>query len=340
MTKVLGSKSFSIMEFVDSIEFDVHLSTERDWSPVQVAVPVVVGVGVIVLAIGGFLYYRHNRSRTRPPRRVPYEQANLQPPRRFFGVLPAVKTVKPREVDNKWEIDDGVEGIEPPTSPSPLRAGTPSHLTQTHSRTTSESPLLPRANSHPNFKVTSKSKSSRGPSSATSSSSGSRLASIANKFGSLTSNQQPRYTTGVQKAPEFKRVHVVPKSPSQQFKIDEIEPISPDAPTPLVVLHRVPPKSTALPSVLDIREDEDEHGNIRPRGDAERGLLTARGIQALQARNQTQESMSDVVFNNPGPAPISDFSLGTSDLVTPSSTRIRGRPFPSPPVPVLSPVRH
>lgn len=315
---------------------------EREWDPVQILVPVIVGVGVIALAALGFLWYHRHRRQQATPRRVPWEQANLRP-RRRFGILPDRRTVRTVEPGRQWEIDDGTPGIEPPPTPSPppgpsSRAGTPSHLTQTHSRTTSESPLLPRANSHPNFKVVSKPKSSRGPSSATSSTSSSRFASITNRLKPLASNQHHKYTTGVPTAPDFKRGNVVPKSPHQQFDIDEAN--SPDRATPLVTLPKSTAKpTTALPSVLDIRGEEDENGNIILPDDAHRGLLTERGIQQLQARNQTQESMSDVVFALPAPPPVSDFSLGTSDLMTPSSTQIRGRPFPSPPAATLPPVR-
>lgn len=130
------------------------------------------------------------------------------------------------------------------------------------------------------------------------------LASIADRF-----SLGKYYQNGTTKGSDYERVRVRPQHADPGFKIDDPRPTPPtQEPTPERALPSIPEppapdRTTSIPSVLDIR---------RP--------STAQGIPS-----SLRHDSNDTHFTPPT-APHSDFSLGTTDLLTPTSPSSSFRP--------------
>lgn len=201
--------------------------------------------------------------------------------------------VQPKErKESAWEIDgnDGAQPVYPEHvegrgSPTSFRTGleghqrAESHMTG-HSRTESTTSLL-----------TSGSKQS----------SQSFLSNIAGKFSALSLSKA--YQSGTSKGPDYRRVHVQPGNADQRFKIDGID-------TPAKNTHftfpPAPEREGSLPSVLDIRRPTTAEGSHR--------RAYSREDSFPPPRRFTGDEVTDIMGG-----PASDFSLGTTDLITPVS---------------------
>lgn len=230
--------------------------------------------------------------------------------------------------DPQWEIDDSNnnglgdnEEFSPPLSlsqggRSESRQRLREDATSMHSRTTSVTSLLPGFSS-----------------SASSSSSGrSRglFGALASKFGALSLSKN--YQSGTTKGPDYKRVQVLSSNPDRRFKIDSTGPLSPlpaeasegesglaraavsetvaaVQPQPQPQSQRTPPRrDSTLPSVLDIRRPSTVGGTRA----GTRDTMLGPGLSDLYDPSESNEMM----FASPVVAQ-SDYSLMTSDLVTP-----------------------
>ncbi|KAH9949068.1 hypothetical protein B0H21DRAFT_166954 [Amylocystis lapponica] len=167
---------------------------DTQWSLVQVVTPIVVGLTVALLALALFLWYRRRR---RPRDPVPHRRwvdAQLHAPRRFFGLLPSTRSVRPapRRPSN-WSIDDDEGGTYlhahagPSSATASLRSMDSAH---SHTRTGSSASLLPRV-----------------------------TFALAPLLGVLS-----RSKDGMRKSPEYKAATVRAKRPDTRFKIDESQP--------------------------------------------------------------------------------------------------------------------
>lgn len=141
------------------------------------------------------------------------------------------------------------------------------------------------------------------------------LASIADRF-----SLGKYYQNGTTKGSDYERVRVRPQHADPGFKIDDPRPTPPtQEPTPERALPSIPEppapdRTTSIPSVLDIR---------RP--------STAQGIPSSLRHDSNDTHVT------PQTAPHSDFSLGTTDLLTPTSPSSSFRPnVPHPGSPLLA----
>lgn len=282
----------------------------KGWSPIQIALPVIVGVVVLTIAGVLFYFYRRRKNAGTPNpkhrRKKAWQNANLQGPRRFFGLIPDVLTVRPRKTrDAQWEIDDNVRGLPDDISPSsqaPLtngqhgRAPSRQDTASMHSRATSVTSLL----STPSY-----------------TSSGSRsqgfFSSIAHKFSSMSLSK--KYQSGTTKGPDYKRVQVLSSNPDRRFRLDGlVDAMSPATPThpqgePWTRMAPTPPplqRDSTLPSVLDIRGV----GAGSPPSTAARRTATTLPSDLFDLESSAGFPASPMVAE-------SDYSLMTSDLLTP-----------------------
>ena len=298
-------------------------TTKKGWSPIQIVLPILTAI--IALFAAGVVFLCWRRAKTRPHRRRYWEDANLQGPRRFFGLFPDVLRVRKQTADTHWEIDDPRhaerdEAFSPPEDESSLRGastrgvydsrGTPEELG--HSRTTSLSSLLPTT--------------SRTPSSNTNMS-GSVFSNFLSIFSwSSSSGGKAKYKKGVAKAPEYKRVNVVIDRANERFKIDG----EPDSAGGLRGngggahigngngnrgSHAS--RATTLPSVLDIRLGPRADGSPDiPIGGEGAGKTKGFGRSPVMY-GTVEEDYESAAFSRP---PRSDFTLTTNDLMTPTGT--------------------
>ncbi|PSS05429.1 hypothetical protein PHLCEN_2v3853 [Hermanssonia centrifuga] len=284
----------------------VPITEAHGWSAIQIATPIIVGVGIITLAIAAFLIYRHrkyNHSSGGKRRQKPWESAHLHGPRRFFGLLPDRFTVRSRPTkEPQWEIDEqALQDTD--LEPSPSSQGAASNnqsrpdMHSMHLRTTSTTSLISNM-SH-----------------GTANRSRSIFSALTSKFNVFS----PRdYSSGTTKGPDYKRVQVRSEHPDRRFKIDGGEltpresafsfPPPPPSPPP-------PERRDTLPSVLDIRRPSTAGGS-RAGGQARNGSLPT----------TYYDDRTDLTSPI---APKSDYSLRTTDLQTPTSLSgsVPGAPF-------------
>lgn len=259
-------------------QFDLSsaLKKARGWSPIQIATPIIVGVGVALIAAILFFLYRRRRGGStvgRRPRKKAWESAHLHAPRRFFGLIPERFTVRSRtRREPQWEID---ENVVLDAELGRVHVGSPRSK---HSRITSTTSLLSAGESQGSGRRRS------------------FFDALAAKFSGMS--LQKKYQSGTTKGPDYKRVHVVSRDIDARFALDggELTPVAADAPPPQ---RGTPERQSTLPSVLDIRAPSLADSRTRPR--REDTLQTEDSLDAPRT-----------VFQ-------SDYSLGTTDLLTPVS---------------------
>ncbi|GJE90047.1 hypothetical protein PsYK624_061700 [Phanerochaete sordida] len=257
-------------------QFDLAsaLQKARGWSPIQIAVPIIVGLGVALLAAILFYFYRRRRQGTsvgRQRKDPAWQEAHLHAPRRFFGLVPERFTVRSRTSrEPQWEIDDNAVLDE---ELGRVRSSSPKSR---HSRMESTTSLLSSAGSRRSARPRS------------------FFDTLASKISGLSLHK--KYQSGTTKGPDYKRVHVVPRPADPRFALDGGDPPTPAAPGPPTFEDALERQST-LPSVLDIRA---------PSGAGSR--TGARRGDSLG----TDDGAPRTVFQ-------SEYSLGTTDLVTPVS---------------------
>jgi hypothetical protein len=249
--------------------------TASSWSPIQIALPIIVGVAVTLIAsIFFFFYLRRHRGASGTQRRTqkPWQSAHLRGPRRFFGLIPDRLTVRSREVREPQWVIDGNEAFD--LDEEVGRRPRPDSRASAHSRGTSTTSLLTKKSSQPSSRSTP-------------------FSNLASKLRSMF----VRYPSGTTKGPDYKRVHIVSGSVDARFKIDGT-----DVPTPVArpdshfPRHQSPPRESTVPSIIDIGPPSAENSN-----------------HARSARNNSLQTA-----DYPPPTAIhSDFSLGTTDLMTP-----------------------
>lgn len=254
-----------------------------------------------------FLYRRSKRTgsvlggRRNNPK--PWRSAHLHGPRRFFGLLPDRSEVQHKtRKESAWEIDgnDTAQALYPdfgdggsPTSFHTAQDSQPhiSSHNSGHSRTESTASLLTNTTQESQ-------RSSR-----------SFFTALAGKFSALSLNKT--YQSGTAKGPDYRRVHVVPGSADQRFKIDGSE-------TPATNTHftfpPAPEREESLPSVLDIRHPSTAGGSRRSWRARDESFPPP-----TRFTGDDEAARTDFMDG-----PVSDFSLGTSDLVTPISPASTG----------------
>lgn len=239
-----------------------------------------------------------------------------------------------------WEIDNPARNAESAYSP-PAESTTyhnrPDDLS--HSRTTSLSSLLPM--------------SSRTPSSSDTNTSSSAFADFLSRLTfTSTGTAKAKYKTGVAKAPEYKRVNVVPDKPSPQFNIDGSDATPGRNGSFLSRMFSSPrraggqgqgkrqsqsSRATTLPSVLDIRMPSRAPSDLATtssEGAAGRGGVRGNYGRVPVVYGAVEQDYDSMEFSHP---PRSDFTLTTNDLMTPTDTSFTGGSRPlRPPSPSIS----
>lgn len=268
----------------------------RTWSPIQIALPIIVGLIVALAALLLFLWYRRRHQGAFTGRRrsqKPWQSANLHAPRRFFGLVPQRFTVRSRGSPGpQWEIDENVVLGE---DDDPAKAGDsrPGSRTSAHSHPHSHS----RGASTASLLTTGSARSSQ-PRSI--------LDVLASKLSSVSLAK--RYQNGAAKGPDYKRVRVASAGAGQPFNIDQ------DMATPVAHTFDAPApprprqdsvESAGLPSVLDIRAP-----SRAPSAAGSRALRD----DSLPLSEAPTDLLPPSVFRS-----RSEFSLGTTDLMTPTS---------------------
>jgi len=294
--------------------FDLNAALETSkggsgWSGIQIAAPIIAGVGVAIVAVVLFLWYRHRKrtgggslfSRSRSQKA--WQDANLQGPRRFFGLLPDRSTVRSRtRRDTGWAIDDNTNVMPANGGDSP----TYNMNFESHSRVESRASGHSRTESRTSL-ITSSSRQ-------TSQSFLSQLASRISNF-----SKSKAYKSGATKAKDYERIRVVPGNPDGRFRVD-----GSDVPTPKNDQFMFPiplsARQESLPSVLDIRRPSTTYSRQATRDDSFPAPLTERYDTRPPARmyteDDTEEARTDSLDRH---VPRSEFSLGTTDLMTPTS---------------------
>ncbi|KIP06120.1 hypothetical protein PHLGIDRAFT_470504 [Phlebiopsis gigantea 11061_1 CR5-6] len=274
--------------------FDVTAAVQqaKGWSAIQIALPIIVGVVVALIAGILFLWYRARqrggfKDRRRSPKR--WESANLHGPRRFFGLIPQRVTVKEGSSrEPRWEID-GQTGanavLDYDDEPPKMDDGRNSRASG-HSRTTSSSALI------------------QSNASLHSSQSKSLFNTIASKISTMSLGR--KYQNGATKGSDYKRVQVVPRNPTDRFKIDGELPTPNryDEP-PLPYREEPAERQSSLPSVLDIRAPSAAAGSHHA------------WTNQYDSTPFTDDGRTDLA---PPTVMHSDFSLATTDLMTPISS--------------------
>ena len=193
-----------------------------------------------------------------------WRDAQLQGPRRFFGLIPDVWTVRSRRTkDPQWEIDggmaggavDGVDGLgvngeggdTPPMSGSSGSGSAPSSNAGSgsgsrsggHTRDTTRTtePTHPRASSSMSRHSHATSITSLLPSLSLSPSSGGLFTALKHKFSFLSLKKDYDYEIGTSKGKDYRKVHVRTASPVDRnaFKIDGGTPVRLEPPTGVLV---------------------------------------------------------------------------------------------------------
>ena len=314
-------------------------SKDSNWGTVQIIVPIVVGVSVALIALLFFLWYRHrtrkNGSRyakNSQNRGLAWQSPNLHGHRRIFGLFPDRPTVRPRgRRDSNWSIDEvpqtmheSIELSNPPGYNERNYAG--------HSRSESATSLL----SSPSRKSNT-----------------SWFSAITNFLPSGKA-----YQSGTAKGPGYSRVRVV-HSPNPSGIDLEGEPYDPpeiiasppsvhsandkvaspgSAPVPVVPPTQDPTPSRqqrqdSLPSFVDIRRQSTDLDSRHATRDST--LPTPPSLTVMHkvkhtARVDSRDS-NVLIMNGEGTSlgmpPTSEFSLGTSDLTTPTTTDSPSLPF-------------
>jgi hypothetical protein len=267
------------------------------WTATQIAVPIVTGLGVAI-----FLWYRkrkqdeqsrYSHSRSSSGIKQPWRDANLRGRRRFLGLFPVRYKVQPRPRSDRgdsWSIDDPTSTVE---FAYPDSSRTPSRMTDvsidlgpragpTHSRDGSES----------RTSLISSTPSQRSKQ------------TIFSAFVSRISGAKA-YQSGTTKGSDYRRVNVVPLAPYQSFRIDGSDGhTSTDSRgyTNGVVVPETPPshRQNSFPSVLDIRRET-------PIVDSRHATQTTEPLQTPPSAWGTRNHQWN-----------SEYSLGSSDYVTPS----------------------
>lgn len=210
----------------------------------------------------------------------PWQSANLHGPRRFFGLFADRSQVQPKtRKETAWEIDGNDTAQGLYSEVGGDRGSTTSFHTAQ-----SHQPIASHMTGHSRTESTTSliTNGSR-------QSSRSFLGALASKFSSKA------YQSGTAKGPGYRRIQVVSANANQQFKIDG---------SPARINHftfpPAPERDDSLSSVLDIRRPSTSH---RP------------------SNTGSQEDSFPPLrrFTGDAEGPASDFSLATSDLVTPIS---------------------
>lgn len=277
-------------------------ATQTKWTTLQIVLPIVSATAALLLAALAFWCWR--RSKTRPKRRPYWQDANLQGPRRFFGLFADVSTVRKETVDTLWEIDHARgNGAVPPNGVyDAAEAG--------HSRTTSLSSLLPMsshtASTHSDASSSSKSGLSNFLSHFT----------WSNHSGSLG---KAKYKKGVAKAKEYKKVNVKPKKQSADLNLDADPEVGvPSRPASGPITDHGS-RAPTLPSVIDIRMGRSETPSDLATVDGENLRRDRRtfGRPRVHYGVVAEEDFESAQFSRP---PRSEFTLTTNDLMTPTDT--------------------
>ncbi|KAI0338208.1 hypothetical protein BDW22DRAFT_799321 [Trametopsis cervina] len=279
------------------------------WSPIQIALPIIVGLIVAVVGTVLFLLYRRRKQRETgrysdrygQAKDKPWRRANLQGPRRMFGLFPDRLKVKHKSTrESAWAIDGMPMGDfgEKTSSPRNDISDFPSDMlpprappaSRRHSRTESESSLI--------------SGSSR-------KSSQSFLSQIASKFSNLSLSRA--YQSGTTKGRDYKRVRVVHQPPDSRFDVD-------GAPMrPQVRLGQLDQSS------LREEEEEEDAEEQKDRQDSFPSVLDIRRQPSpIDSRHATRDDSGPLTLGSTTRGtrrpPESEFSLGTTDLMTPTVT--------------------
>ncbi|TCD64356.1 hypothetical protein EIP91_004225 [Steccherinum ochraceum] len=298
----------------------IQAATQSSWSTIQIAVPIVSAVAALLLAGLGFYCWRR-RSRTNSQRSVGLKHRwKQQGPRRFFGLAPAIPCVSAQRAGTKWEIDGSdaeygrLKGPEDALDATLYASSHTLHPTSHSSTPSTASSFLPIISVHP-----SPNPLLRPPS---------VLSSFLAKFGGPSSPPggtltKSNYKRGVAKAPEYRRVNVVPESQSREgFEIeDEGEETVPEGP---VFLGRrlfsggrgrsglggggKSVAAASLPNVGDTRLSTANTANAGGRFEVGESLRMQPAYATAEGRYDSEELLRP---------PKSDFTVTTSLLVTP-----------------------
>ncbi|EKM54854.1 uncharacterized protein PHACADRAFT_259009 [Phanerochaete carnosa HHB-10118-sp] len=266
-------------------QFDLAsaLKEARGWDPIQIATPIIVGVVVALLAAILFYFYRRRHrgaSVGRQRKQKPWQNAHLHGPRRFFGLLPEYSTVRSRPSrEPQWEIDDNVVLVD---ELSRTGLGSPE---SGHSRVESTASLLSATESRYSTRQRS------------------FFDTLAAKFSNMSLHK--KYQSGTIKGPDFKRVHVVPRSADAKFNLDGTDLTPPVSQNHVRALSDddVLERRSTLPSVLDIRAPSTAGPQDR---------------FALRNGPLPEENYSPTDYT-PRTVFQSEYSLGTTDFMTPVS---------------------
>lgn len=267
------------------------------WSTIQIITPIIVGLGVAALAAVLFFLYRRRR-RTgsffgKGSTQKAWESAHLHGPRRFFGLIPDRFAVQPRaRKETAWEIDSN-DAAQVLYAPADVGArGSPTSFQEGHQRVESRASGHSRTESTTSLITSGSQHSSK-----------SFLTNIAAKFHFSSGRA---YQTGTTKGPDYRRVQVIQENPGRRFKIDGSE-------TPAlnnVFSFPPPPEPTrhdSLPSVIDIRRPTTAEGSQR------RGQYRFDSFPPPRRFTGDDDGTRTELTDGPR----SDFTLGTTDLMTP-----------------------
>lgn len=268
-----------------------------------------------VVAFIFFLFYRRRLlRRVYGNSRPMWTETHKHARRRWCGLLPGRVTVRKATVDTLWQIDQPMNTMNVPPSSSRYN----DNESFSHSRDTSSSSLLPDTYS------THSSKRSYNSESQTGKTPSSFIRTVMSKLSGNSLNGK-WYTSGVDKAPEYKKVTVIPEQPRPGFKIDGTNS-TPSRANTLISQMFEPDEDQqshfSLPSVIDIRSPSrsgslsagshtgSSSGHSAP---SKKFSDTGKKMQAIEEEDERATEYS--AFR----PPRSDFTLTTSDLRTPIS---------------------
>ncbi|RPD69646.1 hypothetical protein L226DRAFT_471436 [Lentinus tigrinus ALCF2SS1-7] len=235
-----SAHDFNLQEAVADPDPDSGLSRGA-----QIAVPIAVAVGVVLLAWLGFLWYhRRQRTRTRYPSRPRSQNLSdsaslFSEPLRWFRELKLSlhsHRLQPSRKDTSWEIDDD------------------SNLLASHSDTPYHDPYSPEDRAH-----TPSGRNSRASYTGSHARTGSSLSMLSNiEFLDVRvptfMERFIKFKDGIRKSASYKSKHVSPISPDQGFRIDGEEPPPPPVPPKFhTVADFRRPQNASVPSFSEER---------------------------------------------------------------------------------------